>query len=72
LELFKRLGGCKGGAFTTVNVVEEDEILNGALKLQVGEGAVVGARSSVFKDIAPWTVVGGNPARKIRDRIKPV
>ncbi|MCO5069431.1 MAG: hypothetical protein M9910_12240 [Kiritimatiellae bacterium] len=46
--------------------------MNGALKLQVGEGAVVGARSSVFKDIAPWTVVGGNPARKIRDRIKPV
>ena len=35
----------------------------------VGEGAVVGARASVFKDVTPWTVVGGNPARYIKDRI---
>jgi len=27
----------------------------------VGEGAVIGARSAVFKDVEPWTVVGGNP-----------
>ncbi|NQU33870.1 MAG: putative colanic acid biosynthesis acetyltransferase, partial [Bacteroidetes bacterium] len=26
----------------------------------IGEGAVVGASSSVFKDVMPWTVVGGN------------
>ncbi|MFP5155821.1 putative colanic acid biosynthesis acetyltransferase [Phocaeicola plebeius] len=35
----------------------------------VGEGAVVGARAAVFKDVAPWTVVGGNPAKYIKDRI---
>ena len=35
----------------------------------VGEGAVVGARSAVFKDVAPWTVVGGNPAKFIKKRI---
>jgi putative colanic acid biosynthesis acetyltransferase WcaF len=40
----------------------------------IGEGAVVGARAAVFKDVAPWTVVGGNPAqfikkREIRNRI---
>jgi len=34
----------------------------------VGEGAVVGARSSVFKDVEAWTVVGGTPARPIRKR----
>ncbi|MHB8174815.1 MAG: putative colanic acid biosynthesis acetyltransferase [Nitrospirota bacterium] len=34
----------------------------------VGEGAVVGARSSVFKDVEPWTVVAGNPARFIKKR----
>jgi putative colanic acid biosynthesis acetyltransferase WcaF len=34
----------------------------------VGEGAVVGARSSVFKNVAPWTVVVGNPARLIKRR----
>lgn len=28
----------------------------------VGEGAVIGAKSVVTKDIAPWTVVAGNPA----------
>ena len=34
----------------------------------VGQGAVVGARASVFKDVEPWMVVGGNPARNIRRR----
>ncbi len=34
----------------------------------IGEGAVVGARSSVYRDVAPWTVVGGNPARFIKKR----
>ena len=34
----------------------------------IGEGAVVGARACVFKDVAPWTVVGGNPAKYIKDR----
>lgn len=32
----------------------------------IGEGAVVGARASVFRNVAPWTVVGGNPARIIK------
>ena len=35
----------------------------------VGEGAVVGARAAVFKDVEPWTVVGGNPARVLKKRI---
>lgn len=35
----------------------------------VGEGAVVGARASVFSAVEPWTVVAGNPARFIKDRI---
>jgi len=32
----------------------------------IGERAVVGARASVFRDVDPWTVVGGNPARIIK------
>lgn len=35
----------------------------------IGEGAVVGARACVFKDVEPWSVVGGNPARFIKKRI---
>ena len=34
----------------------------------VGEGAVVGARAAVFKDVEAWTVVGGNPAKFIKKR----
>lgn len=32
----------------------------------IGEGAIVGAGSVVTKDVAPWTVVAGNPARLLR------
>lgn len=35
----------------------------------VGQGSVVGARSSVYKNVAPWSIVGGNPARFIKNRI---
>lgn len=34
----------------------------------IGEGAVVGAGSIVTKDVDPFTVVAGNPARLIRKR----
>jgi putative colanic acid biosynthesis acetyltransferase WcaF len=37
--------------------------------VSVGQGAVVGARSAVFHEVQPWTVVGGNPARFIKDRV---
>lgn len=32
----------------------------------VGDNAVVGAASVVTKDVAPWTIVAGNPARLIK------
>ena len=36
--------------------------------ITIGEGAVVGARAAVFKNVEPWTVVGGNPAKVIKKR----
>jgi putative colanic acid biosynthesis acetyltransferase WcaF len=36
--------------------------------IRVGQGAVVGARSVVTRDVDPWIIVAGNPAKYIRDR----
>jgi len=36
--------------------------------VSIGEGAVVGSRSNVFKDVEPWQVVGGDPARVLKRR----
>lgn len=36
----------------------------------LGEGSVAGARAAVFKDVAGWTIVGGNPARFLRERAR--
>jgi acetyltransferase-like isoleucine patch superfamily enzyme len=33
----------------------------------IGEGAVVAAGSLVTKDVAPYTIVGGNPAKFIKE-----
>lgn len=34
----------------------------------IGSGAIVSSRSVVTRDVAPYTVVGGNPAKPIRSR----
>lgn len=36
--------------------------------LTIGDGAVVSAFACVVKDVAPYTIVGGNPARQIKQR----
>ena len=36
--------------------------------VEIGEGAIVGATASVFKDVEPMTIVGGNPAKVIKQR----
>jgi galactoside O-acetyltransferase len=33
----------------------------------IGEGAIVGARSVVTKDVPPWTIAAGNPARVVKE-----
>jgi chloramphenicol O-acetyltransferase type B len=34
----------------------------------IGDGAIVGARAVVTKDVAPYSIVVGNPAREVRKR----
>jgi acetyltransferase-like isoleucine patch superfamily enzyme len=36
----------------------------------VGDGAIIAANSHVIKNIAPYTIYGGNPAQKIKDRFE--
>lgn len=34
----------------------------------IGDGAIIGSRSVVVKDVPPYTIVGGNPAQPIKKR----
>ena len=34
----------------------------------IGEGAIVGARAGAMKNVNPWTIVVGNPARESKRR----
>lgn len=36
--------------------------------VRIGHGAVIGTRALVARDVEPYTIVGGNPARPIRKR----
>lgn len=44
------------------------EAFIGGMGVHIGDGAVVGARAVVTKDVEPWTVVVGNPARPVKKR----
>lgn len=44
---------------------------NGATIMQgikIGDGAIIGTNSLITKDVEPYTIVGGNPAKEIRKR----
>lgn len=36
--------------------------------IRIGHGAVIGSRALVTKDVEPYTIIGGNPAKPIRKR----
>nr|WP_230873074.1 CatB-related O-acetyltransferase [Commensalibacter melissae] len=41
-----------------------------SMGITIGNGAIIAARSVVTKDVPPYTIVGGNPAKVIRNRFK--
>lgn len=57
----------------TAPIILKDQAWIGAkayigMGVTIGQGTVVGATASVYKDVEPWTVVGGNPARVLKKR----
>jgi len=36
--------------------------------VNIGDGAIIAANATVVKDVQPYTIVGGNPAREIKRR----
>lgn len=71
--LFEEGQGIKGHPKTKGDVIigsdvwiaSETIIMSG---VTIGDGAVVGARAVVSKDVAPYTIVAGNPAQELRKR----
>ena len=64
----------KGRIFRMGEVHIEDEVFIGinvviCNSVTIGKGAIVGAGSIVTKDIPPYQVWAGNPARYIKDRV---
>ena len=50
----------------------EKDVLIGCMSVilkgvTIGEGAIIGAGSIVTKDVPPWTIVAGNPAKIVRE-----
>ena len=63
----------KGRIFRIGEVLIEDDVFIGVNTIicnsvRIGKGAIVGAGSVVTKDIPPYQVWAGNPARFIKER----
>lgn len=63
----------KGEGISKGSINIEDDVWIGSNSVilsgvTIGRGAIIGAGSVVTKDVERYSVVGGNPAKKIRDR----
>ena len=67
------INGKEGHPSTKGHVIIENDVWIGdgctiMSGIRIGSGSVIAARSVVVKDVAPYTIVGGNPARFIKER----
>jgi acetyltransferase-like isoleucine patch superfamily enzyme len=72
--LFEAARGVDGHQVTKGDVMIGNDVWIGSHAMilsgvTIGDGAVVGAGSVVCKDVAPYSIVAGNPARQIRLRL---
>ncbi len=70
VEIFnKAIDGFESAGDTVVGndvwIGTEAIIMSG---VKIGDGAVIGSRSVVTKDVAPYTIIGGNPSKIIKSR----
>jgi acetyltransferase-like isoleucine patch superfamily enzyme len=75
--LFEAARGVKGHPATKGDVLIGNDVWVGSQAMilsgvTIGDGAVIGAGSVVCKDVAPYSIVAGNPARQIRLRFDEV
>lgn len=63
LDAFQRAGDTVIGSDVWIGA--EAMLMPG---IKVGHGAVIGSRALITKDVEPYTIVGGNPAKSIKKR----
>lgn len=67
--------GEKYEAYSNGKIIIEDDVWIGMSAMilsgvKVGKGAIIAAGSVVTKDVSPYTIVGGNPAKVIKYRFE--
>lgn len=67
--------GAKREAWSKGPIIVEDDVWIGARSLilsgvKIGKGAIIAAGSVVTKNVPPYSIVGGNPAKIIRFRFE--